>query len=160
VQEGGVEAFEAAEKQLRASQDAVLRSQLLGAMGGTGDATLDERVRALVFEPGLLRRNEIFPAIGNQVAEPASRPALRKWMDARFEDLEEKLNPAGARLVGLYAVGMCSNNDATALEDRFGARMADVDGGPRALRQAVERIRMCAAQVEARKGQPLEFAGG
>ena len=159
VQEGGIEAFEAAGKQLRASQDAVLRSQLLGAMGGTGDARLDERVRALVFEPGLLRRNEIFPAIGNQVAEPAPRPALRKWMDARFEDLEEKLNPAGARLVGLYAVGMCSNDEATALEARFGARMADVDGGPRALRQAAERVRMCAAQVEARRGQSLEVAG-
>jgi len=155
VQEGGVAAFDAAEKHFRASKDAVLRSQLLGAMGGTGDAALDERVRALVFEPGLLRRNEIFPAIGNQVAEPASRPALRAWMDAHFAELEARLSPAGASLVGLYSAGMCSDADAAALQERFGARMAGVDGGPRALEQAVERIRMCAAQVEARRGQPL-----
>ena len=40
-------AFDAAEKQFRASEDAVLRSQLLGAMGSTKDPALNERVRAL-----------------------------------------------------------------------------------------------------------------
>src|SRR3546814_6405618 len=50
VQEGGKAAFDAAERHFRASQDAVLRSQLLSAMGGTDDAALNARVRALVFE--------------------------------------------------------------------------------------------------------------
>ncbi|MFC7302092.1 M1 family metallopeptidase [Cognatiluteimonas weifangensis] len=157
VQSGGKAAFDAAEKHFRASQDAVLRSQLLGAMGSTRDAALNERVRALVFEPGLLRRNEIFPAVGGQTGDRATRPALRAWTDTHFKEIEAKLAPAGAAVVQLYAAGMCSEAEASTLQDKFAARMQDVEGGPRQLRQTVEAIRMCAAQVQARKGQPLKF---
>jgi alanyl aminopeptidase len=157
VEEGGKAAFDAAEKQFRASQDAVLRSQLLSAMGGTTDPALDARMRALAFEPGLLRRNEIFPAVGGQADEEATRPALREWIDAHFSELEDRLSPAGAAIVGLYAAGMCSDAEADALQAKFAERMQDVEGGPRELKQTVEGIRMCAASVAARKGQPLEF---
>jgi len=156
VQDGGKAAFDAAEKHFRASQDAVLRSQLLQAMGSTRDAALNERVRALVFEQGLLRRNEIFPAVVGQAGEAETRPALRAWIDAHFKELEAKLAPAGAAIVGLYSAGMCSEAEAADLEARFAARVADIEGGPRQLKQVAEAIRMCAAQVQARKGQPIE----
>src|SRR5690606_3902414 len=106
LQEGGKAAFDAAEKHFRASQDAGLRSQLLGAMGGTKDAAANERMRALVFEDGLLRRNEIFSAIGGQAGDKATRPALREWTDAHFKQIEAKLAPAGAAVVNLYSAGM------------------------------------------------------
>src|SRR5690606_1837308 len=157
VEEGGKSAFDAAEKHFRASQDAVLRSQLLGAMGSTLDEALNERARALVFEEGLLRRNEIFPVVGGQTGDEATRPGLRTWIDAHFEQLQAKLAPAGAAIVQLYAAGMCSEAEAAELEGKFTARMADVEGGPRELKQTLEGIRMCAAQVEARKDQPVEF---
>ena len=157
VQEGGKAAFDAAEKQFRASQDAVLRSQLLGAMGSTRDAALNARMRDLVFEEGLLRRNEIFSAIGGQTDDKSTRPALREWTDAHFEDLYAKLAPAGAGLIGLYSAGMCSDADAAELQARLAERMKDVEGGPRALKQTVEGIQMCGAALEARKGQPIEF---
>jgi len=112
-------------------------------------------MRALVFEEGLLRRNEIFPAIGGQMGRASTRPALRAWIDEHFEALQAKLAPAGAAVVSGYGAGMCSDAEAAELEAKFGARMADVEGGPRALQQEVEGIRMCAAQVAARKGQPL-----
>ena len=157
VKDGGKAAFDAAERHLRASQDAVLRSQLLSAMGATGNPALDARMQELAFEPGLLRRNEIFPAIGGQAGEQATRPALRRWIDAHFDELEGRLSPAGAAVVGLYAAGMCSNEEADALQAKFAGRMETVEGGPRELQQSVEAIRMCAANVAARKGQPLEF---
>ncbi|MGN6513704.1 MAG: M1 family aminopeptidase, partial [Lysobacteraceae bacterium] len=157
VQEGGKPAFDAAEQAFRGSQDAILRSQLLAAMGGTRDAALDERVRALVFEPGLLRRNEIFPAVGPQADEEATRPALRAWTDAHFKELEARLAPAGAALVRLYADGMCSNAEADALQAKFAPRVADIEGGPRELQQTVEAIRLCDAQRQARAGLPLDF---
>jgi alanyl aminopeptidase len=157
VQEGGKTAFDAAEKQFRASQDAVLRSQLLGAMGSTKDAALNARMRDLVFEEGLLRRNEIFSAIGGQTDDKSTRPALRDWTDAHFEALYTKLAPAGAGLIGLYSAGMCSDADAAELQAKLADRMKDVEGGPRALKQTVEGIRMCAAALQARKGQPIVF---
>jgi alanyl aminopeptidase len=158
VQEGGKEAFDAAEKHFRASQDPTIRSQLLGAMGDAQDPALAERARGLVFEQGLLRRNEIFPVVGGQAGEERTRPALRQWVDAHFSELEAKLAPAGAALVGLYSAGMCSNDDATALQARFEDRMKNIEGGPLELKQTVEGIRLCAAQKDARKDAAPTFA--
>jgi alanyl aminopeptidase len=156
VQEGGAHAFDVAEAQLRASEDAVVRGQLLGALGSARDPALAERARALVFEPGLLRRNEIATVAGQQSDDPASRPAVRQWVDTHFAELEKRLAPAGANLVGLYAAGMCSDQDATALQQAFAKRMQDIEGGPLELKQTVESIHLCAAQKAARQGQPLQ----
>lgn len=158
VHDGGAPAFDLAERHLRAERDPVLRRELLGALGGAEDPALAQRARALVFEPGLLRRNEIFPAVGNQLAYPSLRPAVRAWVDAHFSELETKLAPAGAALVNLYAAGMCSDAEAAQLQAKFEQRMAKIEGGPLELKQQVEGIRLCAAALAARRGQPLEFA--
>jgi alanyl aminopeptidase len=155
VQEGGVEAFDAAEKHFRASQDPTIRAQMLSAMGSTQDAKLIERARGLVFEKGLLRRNEIFPVVSGQAAESTTRPALRQWVDQHFTELEARLSPAGARLVGLYAAGMCSDADASDVQARFADRMKTIEGGPLELKQTVEAIRLCGAQKQARTGEAL-----
>jgi alanyl aminopeptidase len=156
VQDGGRSAFDSAERQFRASEDAVLRGQLLGALGSATDPALAERARALVFEPGLLRRNEIAIVAGRQTDDPALRPIVRSWVDRHFDALEKRLAPAGARLIGLYADGMCSDAEAAQLQDRFAARMQDVEGGPLELKQTAESIHLCAAQKAARTGLPLQ----
>ena len=156
VQEGGKAAFDVAERQFRASEDAVLRGQLLGALGSATDPALSDRARALVFEPGLLRRNEIAIVAGRQADDPALRPIVRGWVDTHFDELEKRLAPAGARLVGLYADGMCSDAEAAQLQDKFAARMRDVEGGPLELKQTAESIHLCAAQKAARTGLPLQ----
>lgn len=158
VQEGGKPAFDAAEKHFRASQDPVLRSQLLGGLGNATDPQLAERARALVFEKGLLRRNEIFALVGEQTNEAALRPALRQWVDSHFSELEAKLAPAGAALVNLYSAGMCSSQEASEVESKFGERMKTIEGGPLELKQTAEGIRLCEASKKARAGQPLQFA--
>jgi cytosol alanyl aminopeptidase len=159
VEEGGKLAFDAAEKHFRASQDAQLRSQLLSALGSSRSADLAERARALIFAKGLLRRNEIIAVLGPQTAEPKLRPALRQWLDSNFVQLEAKLSPAGANLVNLYTGGMCSAEDAVAVETKFAERMKNIEGGPLELKQAAEGIRLCAAAKGKRAGQPLQFAG-
>ncbi len=158
VQQGGKPAFDAAEKHLRTARDPTLRNQLIAALGGVDDPALAERARALVFEEGLLRRNEIFGAVGGQLDEPALRPAVRVWIDRHFTELEAKLAPAGAALVNLYSAGMCSEAEAADLQSKFGGRMAKIEGGPLELKQQVEGVRLCDAQRKARAGQPLQFA--
>ena len=96
--------------------------------------------------------------VGGQAGEEKTRPALRQWVDAHFSELEAKLAPAGAALVGLYSAGMCSNDDATALQARFEDRMKNIEGGPLELKQTVEGIRLCAAQKDARKDAAPTFA--
>jgi len=158
VQDGDKTVFDAAEKQFRATQDAELRGQLLGALGATSDPKLAEHARSMVLEKGLLRRNEIPNVLGGQTDDDTIRPQMRAWLDQNFTELEARLAPAGARLLGLYTERMCSAADAAQLQDKFGKRMETVEGGPRALKQEVEAIGLCAAQVKAHTGQPLEFA--
>ena len=158
VRDDGVAAFELAEKHLRASQDAVLRGQLLGALGSARDPALAARARALVLEKGLLRRNEIYAILGSQIDEDALRPSVRQWLDVHFDELEARVAPGGANLAGLYAAQMCSAEEATMLESKFSERLRTLEGGPLELKQAGEAVRLCAAQKQARRGQPLEFA--
>ena len=158
VQEGGVAAFDAAEKHFRAARDPVIRSQLLGAMGSVTDPALAERARKLVLEPGVLRRNEIYAILGSQVYDRETRPAARAWVDANFDALAQRVAPGGASLASLYAAGMCSAQDAATLDAKFGARLKDMEGGPMELKQTIEAIHRCEAAREARRGQPLTFA--
>ena len=157
VQDGGAAAFDAAEKHLRASTDAVLRGQLLGALGSAKEPALATRARALVLEPGLLRRNEVYAIPGNQLDEDALRPAVRQWLDTHFDALAARVAPGGANLAGLYAAQMCSLAEAATLESKFGERLKTLEGGPLELKQAGEAIRLCAAQKQARRGLPLAF---
>jgi len=157
VQEGGAAAFDLAEKHLRASQDAVIRRELLSAMGSATDPALAERARAFVLEPGLLRLNEIYYVVFSQASEPENRPALREWLEANYDALQAKLAPGGSAIASAYAAGMCSTAEAADLQQRFGERMETIEGGPLDLKQTVEAIRLCAAAKTARQGQPIEY---
>ncbi|GAB2608508.1 M1 family metallopeptidase [Novilysobacter erysipheiresistens] len=157
VQEGGAAAFELAEKHLRASDDAVIRRELLSAMGGVTDPALAARARGFVLEPGLLRLNEIFSVIFSQADHEELRPALREWLEANYDALQAKLDPGGSAIASAYAAGMCSTEDAAALQARFGKRMETVEGGPLDLKQQVEEINLCAAAKAAREGRPIEY---
>jgi cytosol alanyl aminopeptidase len=157
VEEGGKQVFDAAEKHFRTSSDPVLRTELLGALGSSNDPALAKRARALVFEQNLLRRNEIFALVGSQADEPALRSAVREWLDEHFAELDAKITPASAGIVNVYATGMCDADDVAELESKFTERMKTIEGGPLALKQASERVRLCAAAKEKRAGQPLRF---
>lgn len=159
VQDGGKAAFDSAEQHLRATQDPELRGDLAAALGSSRDPQLAERARALALEAGLLRRNEIPDILMGQGEKPETRIALRQWLDGNFKTLEGKLAPAGARLLDLYAMGMCSREEAQELQTKFAKRMETIEGGPRALTQAIEGVELCAAQVDARAGKAPTFAG-
>jgi alanyl aminopeptidase len=110
-----------------------------------------------VLEPGLLRLNEIFSVIFSQAGEEALRPALREWLEANYDALQAKLDPGGSAIASAYAAGMCSTEEAAALQARFGKRMETIEGGPLDLKQRVEAINLCAAAKAARADQPIEY---
>lgn len=143
AEDGSAEVFDSLLKHFRVNQDPVMRGQLLGALSTTKNPVLAKRVRELIFEPNLLRRNELFVALGSQAGEKENLPDMRDWLDINFTALEAKLAPAGAALVGLYAANMCSLEDAMTLEPKFAERMRTIEGGPRDLMQTVEGIQLC-----------------
>jgi uncharacterized protein (DUF58 family) len=56
--------------------------------------------------------------------------------------------------------GFCAMDKARELETFFAPRVADLEGGPRALAQTLESIRLCAALVEAKAAEVQAYFGG
>ncbi len=149
VQDGGADIFDALMAQLASSADADLRGDLLAALNATRDPARQARLRALVLTPDVLRRNEITLVLQpGSDGDRAARPATREWIAEHFDSVAVRLAPFAMRLVRAYADGLCSEADADALPARFGSRAATLDGGPRALAQTLEQIRLCAALRE------------
>lgn len=158
VQEGGQAAFDSAERHLRASQDPVVRVQLVKALGSVDDAALAERARGWLLEGDTLRRNEIVDLLGAQGAIESQRAGMRDWMDRRFDPIAKRVAPYGAYLVNFYAVGLCGEDDAKKVDRTFSERLSTMEGGPRRLKQLSESLRLCGAARTARKDLPLTFA--
>lgn len=152
LQDHGVEAFDLAERHVRASEDPVLRGELLNAMGLVVDPELAARFRALMLDETAVRANEV-QRLGRQSSEPALRPALQAWLRENFDALKARVGPAaGLGAVWIEAAGRCSGDDAEALQAYYAPRLRELEGGPLALRQAVEEIRLCAALKQAHTG--------
>jgi cytosol alanyl aminopeptidase len=157
MEEGEPDVFESLLKHLRVNQDPVLRGQLLAALSTVKNPALSKRVRDLVFEPDALRRNELLVALYTQAYKEENLPALRLWLDQNFKTLEAKLAPSGADLVGVYAVNMCTMEEASELNAKFVERMKTIEGGPRTLLQATESVQLCSSLRDMQLQQPISI---
>jgi alanyl aminopeptidase len=145
AQDGADADFAALESALRGEADAQLRRDLLSALGAARAPERGARARALALDP-LVRPGELFTLLGSHFAWEENRPAARAWFLANSDALFAKLpalHAAGAP--ALWAAGACSEAEAAKVEEQFGARLAALEGGPRALAELGERIRLCAA---------------
>ncbi|MEO6409792.1 MAG: M1 family aminopeptidase [Burkholderiaceae bacterium] len=148
-QDGAADVFEALMTQLAASTDANLRGDLLAALNAAREPPQQARLRALVLVPDALRRNEIPLLLRREKdGDRAARPAIREWIVEHFDSVAARVAPFAVRVVRAYADDMCSEPEADALQERFGSRVAALDGGPRALAQTIEEVRLCAALRE------------
>ncbi|MBL8351152.1 MAG: M1 family metallopeptidase, partial [Burkholderiaceae bacterium] len=164
MEEGDVQVFDALRAALAATQDAGLRSQLLLAMGGARAPELQARARALALEPDALRRNEIALLLGERQGgsapwlggDPVAQQAAREWIDRHFDTLAARVAPFGAALAKILGNGLCSAEQADALQAANAGRMRMLEGGPRSLAQEVERVRLCAALRAFHRGSAVQ----
>ncbi len=149
VEDGDAAVFDAVLAHALASQDPVWRGDLLAAAGSAVQPERRARARALALAPDALRRNEIQLVLAGRRrgAEPdsAAGPALRDFIATNFDALVARVKPGGAGFVATYSEGLCSAAEADAVQALFAERLKPLEGGPRALAQAVERVRLCGA---------------
>jgi alanyl aminopeptidase len=159
AQDGGAPLFDAMELALVSTGDALLRSQLLRGLGSVTEPQLAERARALALDPRV-RLNELAIPLHAQMDQPETRDAAFDFVEAHWDELVARLGAAGAgRLVGLGAA-FCAEDDARRVEAFFAPRVQGLGGGPRELAGTLERIRLCAAQVEAQREETTAFFAG
>ncbi|MCB9602821.1 MAG: ERAP1-like C-terminal domain-containing protein [Sandaracinus sp.] len=155
VQEGDAERFGKIRARLFVTDDALLRGQLLGALGMTTDPALAAQARELALDERV-RVNELWSPLGAQISMPETRDATWQFLTERFDALAARLDQGAGSVPG-FAGAMCSNEAADAAQAFFGERVATLPGGPRNLASAVERARLCAAKVEAHRESARQF---
>lgn len=128
------------------SEDPLFRRRLLGALAS--GATSDQAHRLLnLLGADALRDHEAVRLARRIARNPALDDALWDWME-NPENLDELLARFPERrrggVIGLSA-GVCERNEIRDFAARFAANVDDLPGGPRALRQAQEKLERCVA---------------
>ena len=93
-----------------------------------------------------------------QMHMPETREATWTWIQEHFEPLRERLGEGAGRLAGAPNA-FCSEEKAEEVQTFFRQRAASLPGGPRVLANTLERIRLCAAKVDAQRASAVEFFG-
>jgi alanyl aminopeptidase len=145
AQDGTDADFSAIESALHAEEDSQLRRDLLRALGSALAQERAARASALALDPGV-RPGELAALLGAHFDWEENRPTARDWFLANADALFAKLPVLhAASAPAIFAAGACSEAEAKEVEGRFSARLAPLEGGPRAMAQLGERIRLCEA---------------
>ena len=145
AQDGTDADFAALEPALRKAEDGQLRRDLVRALGAARSPERAGRARALALDPAL-RAGELSTLLFEHFAQRENRAAGRAWFRANQAALLAKLPTlAAADAPFAYAEDACSEAEAREVEKSFAAALAELEGGPRALAQLGEHVRLCAA---------------
>ena len=126
------------------------RDFLFGAMGGFRDEAIVRKNLAIVLSDDF----EIFEVVGLLFAalgEPSTREMAWAWVKENYEELRAKLPRRYHSFLPRTARSLCSEEAAADAKAFFGPRVAELEGGPRALDQTLEGLRICAAYRAAQR---------
>ena len=148
VREGDAALFDALLVHLYASQDALLRSRVLHALGATRDPALRERALALSLEERL-RSNEVMTPLRAQLGDRESRAPAWAWLQQHFDGVFARVATTRQGYAPWYVSGFCTTERRQEVASFFESRIEALPGGPRNLRGALEAIDLCIARSEA-----------
>ena len=148
--------FDQLVEHLVGTTDAVLRSNLLAAIGSVEDDALAARALALGADPRL-RVNEVTTPLGFQVESAESRERAWTWAQTGIDAILARVATTRGGALPLLFAGFCDAEHRTAVEQFFTPRLATLPGAPRNLRSALEAIGLCAARVAAQRASAVSF---
>jgi alanyl aminopeptidase len=140
----GADRIDALRAKMKESTSPQTRLIALRALGSIGDAALLQKVLDLTLTDEV-RTPELFDVLGGAWSHRTSRPIVYGWMKAHWEPLRAKLAGPLASSLFYFADSACTaaaRDDASAF---FGGRVAGVEGSNRVLKEALERVSLCAA---------------
>lgn len=153
---GDATLFDALLQAAKAEPDRNQRTLLLGALGSFRNPQLAQKGIDLVLK-GDLAISEAMPLLWGPIGYAKTRRLPFDFVKAHFDELVAKLpKDAGARLSAM-AGGLCSEAERAEAESFFGSRSTKYTGGPRILKQTIERINQCAAFEKAQAASITAF---
>ncbi|WP_049973996.1 M1 family metallopeptidase [Azospirillum sp. B4] len=133
---------------LKTSTDAEAREMVVDTLNRVTDPALAAEIRDLAFAP-YLKLNEVNMLIRGQGRESSHLPAYWAWVQDNIAHLRARGSTATLSALASPLEGLCTAQAAAQVEAFFRPLAGDLEGGGRTVDQAVERIRLCAAQHSA-----------
>jgi aminopeptidase N len=125
------------------------RARLLNAMGAFADPKLLEQALALTLTDEFDLRESAGLMQGG-FSDPRTRMTTFEFVKRHFDEITKKLPEAYRPYMAYTIVSLCDDSRKAELEAFLKPRIDPLDGGPRALAQALEQLTLCSA---ARKAQ-------
>lgn len=143
----GKPAFDLIERHLATNEDSVIRGALMGALAATRDPQLAARVFALGIGP-TVKSGEMTRLYFGASDQPENHAALWTFVQQHYDALLNKAPSVWQGKIAFFgSAALCSEAGANELQAFFADRVKDLEGGPRALAQGVEGVKLCAARV-------------
>ncbi|MBI1945654.1 MAG: ERAP1-like C-terminal domain-containing protein [Deltaproteobacteria bacterium] len=147
VKQGGAPVFDKLVERLATENDPMMRRYLVSALGSVDEEPLAGRARALSLDLRL-KTNEVLSPLWAQAGDVRTRDATWAFVKENVDALIKRLPETfGADALPGLAGGYCSEERAAEIDGFFKERAGKVPGMERALAQAVEGVRLCAAKA-------------
>jgi hypothetical protein len=154
--EPGAAFFDQLVEHLVGTTDAILRGNILAAIGSVEDPDMAQRALALGADPRL-RVNEVMAPLGGQVESPEGRERAWAWAQTGLDAVLGRVATTRGGAMPLLFAGFCDATHRGEVETFFTPRLATLPGSPRNLRIALEAIALCSARVEAQRASAVTF---
>ena len=141
------------------SQDAMVRSRLLYALGSVENESRAQRALALTLD-SRVRTNELGILMAAQSERQlAGRERALAWLSANLEAVSARMPDARLGALPWTFSGFCSAEARGRVEALFAPHAAEWAGAPRNLAGALEVISMCEARVARQHASADRFVG-
>ncbi|MCK5042001.1 MAG: ERAP1-like C-terminal domain-containing protein, partial [Sphingomonadales bacterium] len=144
VEEVGSSFSEALLVHLDASSNAVLRQRILSALTYTKDAAMLDKLFAMIGSEDL-RDNEVIALYGNISSHKDKRDAVWAWVQEHKDVIVDRMPTWRKGRVANTIRGWCDASRIAEYKAFFDPFIGDLEGGPRALDEAIEGIELCSA---------------
>lgn len=140
----------------KATEDRRVRSQILGAVGAFDDPALVRAALAKVLSDEFDLRESI-SIVGGVLGNWKTRELAYAFVKENYDTLAARMRSDEFQLVFHLPGTFCDAAHRADAASFFAERAARVDGGPRSLEQALERVDLCVARQARHLPSVIEF---
>ncbi len=156
VKDGDAALWQRFYDQAKASKDSKERRQLLRGMAGFESPEVVEKNLALTLTDEF-RMIEMSGFLWGGLSRAKTRVKTFEFLKKHFDSLLARMPRWSSANLAYMAGVFCSTEEARQAEAFFKPRVDRIAGGPRALAQSLERVRLCAARRDLDRANVAEF---
>jgi alanyl aminopeptidase len=153
---GDQKLFDRIHKDAKAAEDRQQRGRLLGALGSFTDAKLVAQAMAISITDEFELR-EALALLQGGFSDRHTREQAHDFIVKNFDVISAKLPEPFRQYMAFSFVPLCDDTRKAEFEKFYKGKLDKVDGGPKAVAQALEALSLCAAAKKAQTPGVIAF---